>query len=65
MKNSMKKKNKVYRSSKESWFYKTFIKNTVNDNFNTTAEVLAKESNKQLIKKIKEIKIEKQINNEK
>ncbi len=52
-------KTKVYKSSAESWFYKTFIKNTVNDNFYTAVEALNKESNQKLISKIKrEIKID-------
>lgn len=56
-----KKRHKIYKPSQESWFYKTFIKNTVNDNFFTAAEVLDKESNQDLIAKIKrKIKINNQ-----
>ena len=50
------KKHKVYREFDESWFYKKFIKNTVNDNFITPTEALEKESNQRLIKKVKRVK---------
>ena len=48
---------KVYKDSDENWFYRKFIKNTVNDNFITPAEALDKRPNQKLIKKIKNIKI--------
>ena len=54
-----KKKYRVYKKSSESWFYKKFIKDTVNDNFITPIEVLDRDSNQTLIKKIKKMKLEK------
>ncbi len=54
---STRKKSKVYRESAESWFYKNFIKGTVNDDFNTPAEILAKNTNQKLIAKVNKLKL--------
>ena len=51
-------KSKAYRESSESWFYKKFIKNTVNDNFITPAEVIAKRTNKSIIDQIKRMNLD-------
>ena len=62
---SKRKKSKVYRESAESWFYKNFIKNTVNDDFNTPAEILAKKTNQELIAKVENLNINNENNNNK
>ena len=40
-------KHKIYKKSNWSWFYRLFIKNTINDNFYTPKEIV--ENNKELI----------------
>lgn len=45
-------KYKAYDSQQESWFYRTFIKHTVNDNFFTSKEVVEKAENKELIERV-------------
>ena len=54
----MGKKHKIYKQSSWSWFYTTFIHNTVNDNFHTSAEVLEKSENQEILGKIKKVQID-------
>ena len=54
----MKKiKHKIYRTSDESWFYKKFIKGTINDNFITPKEVFEKKENQEILQKVKDLSI--------
>ena len=53
-------KNKVYKKYSWSWFYKNFVKNTVNDNFYTAAEIMSKKSD--IIQKAKNFNINRKIN---
>ena len=52
-----RKKYKVYRESSWSWFYRHFIKNTVNDNFYTPSEIMDKQQ--EIINQVKNFDIKK------
>ncbi len=50
---------KIYKKRYWSWFYKKFIKGTVNDNFYTPAEIM--EKNREIIQRADKFNIEKKI----
>ena len=51
----MVKKTREYGEFLWSWFYKHFIKNTVNDNFYTSEEIM--KNQKDIINRVKEKKM--------
>lgn len=51
----MAKKSKEYGEFLWSWFYKHFIKNTVNDNFYTPEEIM--KNQKEIINRVKKIEL--------